>query len=150
MLRWFWLLLLPCCMAATPDRQDIQQWLGRQAGQIETILSHASIRLLSGEPAFLLAAEMSPRGYHERISYILARPALRQARALALRQWDSEYAGLTVFALNGRTNGVVGMDVIAQGISEHRREFAYFDGWRAVSLYAREWSGNEGICEDVR
>ena len=59
--------------------------LRRQAGQIETILSQAPIRLLDGEPALLLAAEMSPRGYHERVSYILARPALRQARAL--RPW---------------------------------------------------------------
>lgn len=148
MLRWFWLLVLPCCMAAAPDKKEIQHWLGAQAGEIETILNRVPIQLLGGEQALLLTAEMSPRGYHERVSYILVRPVLRQARAL--RQWDSEYAGLTVFALDRRASGVmVGMDVLAQGISEHRREFVYFDGWRPVSLYAREWFSNDGICEDI-
>jgi len=143
-----WVLLAPCSLAASPDRKVIQQWLGATPERIETIIAYTGIRLRSGEPAQLLTAEMDWRGYHERNSYILVRPRLHQARLL--KQWDSEYAGLTVFALNGRVSGVmVGMDVIAQGVSEHRREFVYFDGWRPIRLYARAWSANDGICEDV-
>lgn len=150
-MTFFGLLLLsslawsqsPSAPSPTPSEAEILDWLENKdaTGRVGVKSIHR-ITLRGGERAYLAEAYFPDSGRNFSEGYVLARPALRKARALG-NEFRTLVAGVTT---QGQVALLLRMES-GQGSTHSIHFLAAFDGWDVKTVFtAPESYENSGDC----
>jgi len=132
-------LLNGTAQAAAPTAEQIVQWLPEdQVTEVEEI---HPLTLKGGEQAYLASVNFPDAGRNFWAGYVLARPALKEARVL--EEFGGQYNGVTP---GGGPLALIGSAGSGQGTSEATYSVVVFEGWAAKRLYSISESDNSGNC----
>lgn len=132
-------LLSGTAQAGRPTAGQIVQWLASdQSVEVDEI---QPLTLKGGEQAYLASVNFPDAGRNFWAGYVLARPALKEARVL--EQFGGQYNGIT---LGGDQLALIGAAGSGQGTSQAAYSVVVFDGWEVNSLFSISESENSGNC----